>query len=279
MHEINIVPQAPVAAFDSIVSGCEPLDIRISNTSSGTDIPGTAFLWNFGDGTQSTAKEPLHTFFNHGTYRVELAVTGPGGTSYKSRIVKVYPSPRANFDVAPNVVFVNDERVRMFNLSQGADRYLWEFGDGDTSGLKEPFHKYMKAGVYDITLHTWSDNGCANTFILAPAVTVRPAGELRFSNVFTPNKEGPVERTDLPTGGTEIDQFFFPPVRDEVTNYKLQIFNRWGVLVFESRNINVPWNGYYKGKLCPQGVYVWIVEGKYATGKPFRKAGDITLLH
>jgi len=41
----------------------------------------------------------------------------------------------------------------------------------------------------------------------------------------------------------------------------------------------VPWNGYYKGKLCPQGVYVWYVEGKYANGKPFKKVGDVTLLH
>jgi gliding motility-associated-like protein len=83
----------------------------------------------------------------------------------------------------------------------------------------------------------------------------------------------------LPTGGIEIDQFFFPPIREKVINYKLQIFNRLGVLIFQSDNINIPWNGYYKGKLCPQGVYVWYVEGKYANGKPFKKVGDVTLLH
>ena len=63
-----------------------------------------------------------------------------------------YPSPKAYFEVSPTFVFVNDEKVRCFNLSQGADYYLWEFGDGDTSKVKEPFHKYMEAGVYDITL-------------------------------------------------------------------------------------------------------------------------------
>jgi gliding motility-associated-like protein len=114
---------------------------------------------------------------------------------------------------------------------------------------------------------------------MSPAVTVEPAGVLRFSTVFTPNKDGPIERTDLPTGGTEIDQFFFPPIREKVLNYKLQIFNRWGTLIFESRDINIPWNGYYKGKLCIQGVYVWFVEGKYANGKPFKQVGDVTLLH
>jgi gliding motility-associated-like protein len=137
----------------------------------------------------------------------------------------------------------------------------------------------MEEGEYDVTLHATSSNGCTDTFILSPAVTVEPAGDLRFSSVFTPNKEGPIERSDLPTGGIELDQFFFPPVREKVLNYKLQIFNRWGTLIFESRDINKPWNGYYKGELCQQGVYVWYVEGKYATGKPFRKIGDITLLH
>ena len=151
-------------------------------------------------------------------------------------------------------VFVNDEKVRCFNLSQGADSYLWEFGDGDTSKVKDPFHKYMEEGVFDITLWAYLNNPngvvCSDKYILSPGVTVEPAGEVRFSTVFTPNKDGPIERTDLPTGGTEIDQFFFPPIREKVINYKLQIFNRLGVLIFQSNDINIPWNGYYKGKLC-----------------------------
>jgi len=137
----------------------------------------------------------------------------------------------------------------------------------------------MEEGVYDITLHAYSSNGCKDSWTLSPGVTVEPAGVIRFSSVFRPNKEGPIERTDLPTGGEEIDQFFFPPIRERVLDYKLQIFNRWGTLIFESHDINVPWNGYYKGKLCKQGVYVWIVEGKYANGQPFKKTGDVTLLH
>ena len=278
-HTVSVLPKAPVAEFDSIPSGCEPLNISIDNTSLNTEIPGTTYRWDFGDGSISTAKNPTYTYFDPGIYRVELTVTGPGGTSTKSQVVNSYPSPKAYFEVSPVVVFVNDEKVRMFNLSQGADSYLWEFGDGDTSKVKEPFHKYMEEGVYDITLWAYSNNGCSDKFILSPGVTVEPAGEVRFSTVFTPNLDGPIDRTDLPTGGIEIDQFFFPPIREKVIDYKLQIFNRLGVLIFESRNINIPWNGYYKGKLCAQGVYVWYVEGKYANGQPFKKVGDVTLLH
>ena len=88
-----------------------------------------------------------------------------------------------------SIVFVNDEKVRFFNLTQGADSYLWEFGDGDTSKVKEPFHKYMEEGVYDITLWAYSNNGCSDKFVLSPGVTVEPAGVLRFSTVFTTESE------------------------------------------------------------------------------------------
>jgi PKD repeat protein len=278
-REIRVVPPQPVAMFEDIPSGCAPWYIKPVNISENIDIPGTKFYWSFGDGSTSTAREPDYTYFTAGDYTVELYIEGPGGTSSYSQRVSAYPSPKAYFEITPERVYVNDERVRCFNLSQGAEWYIWDFGDGDTSKLKEPYHRYMTEGVYDITLWAHSSNGCTDKYILSPAVTVEPVGELRFASVFTPNKTGPVERTDLPTGGVEIDQFFYPSIRERVLEYKLQIFNRWGVLIFESHDINVPWNGYYNNELCPQGVYVWYVEGKYLDGKPFRQAGDVTLLH
>jgi PKD repeat protein len=252
------------------------LNIAVNNTSLNTDTPGTTYRWDFGDGSTSTAKNPTYTYFDPGTYRIELTVTGPGGTSNYSQVINAYPSPKAYFEVSPTFVFVNDEKVRCFNLSQGADSYLWEFGDGDTSKVKEPFHKYMVAGVFDITLWAYSNNGCSDKYVLSPGVTVEKSGDIRFATVFTPNLNGPIEGP--PTTAT-MDQFFYPPIQEKVIDYKLQIFNRLGVLIFESHDINVPWNGYYKGQLCQQGVYVWYVEGKYANGQPFKKVGDITLLH
>ncbi len=279
-HNINVVPPAPFADFDSIPSGCSPLYVNINNTSLHTDVPGTTYHWDFGDGSTSTAKNPTYTYFTAGIYRIELVVTGPGGTSMKSQVVNAYASPKAYFEVTPPTVYVNDERVRCFNLTEevGVTTYLWDFGDGDTSKVKEPYHRYMEEGIYDITLWAYSENGCTDMYILSPAVTVEPVGELRFSTVFIPNKTGPIERTDLPNGGYEADQFFYPPIRQKVLKYKLQIFNRLGVLIFQSDDINVPWNGYYKGNLCQQGVYVWYVEGKYADGKPYKMVGNVTLL-
>ncbi len=278
-RQVTVAPVPPVASFDPVPSGCAPLSININNTSLNTEMPGTTYEWTFGDGSRSTAKNPTYTYFDAGDYKIELIVHGPTKDVSASQVVHVYESPKAFFDITPTFVYVNDEKVRAFNLSEGGTYYKWDFGDGDTSNVKEPYHKYMIPGVFDITLWVTSDNGCVDKYVLSPGVTVEPAGDVRFSTVFTPNKDGEIERTDLPTGGTEIDQFFFPPIREKVENYKLQIFNRLGVLIFESHDINIPWNGYYRSRLCQQGVYVWYVEGKYSNGEPFKKVGDVTLLH
>jgi PKD repeat protein/uncharacterized protein (DUF2141 family) len=281
-HQVNIVPLAPEADFDSIPSGCEPLKIKATNTSLNTDLSGTTYKWDFGDGAVSNAKNPEYLYSDPGSYRVQLTVTGPGGTSTKSQVVHVYATPVALFDVTPKEVYVNDQPVRAFNLSQGADYFVWEWGDGDTSRIEEPFHKYMKSGVYPVSLSAFRDNGngniCFDKYTLTPGITVTPAGELRFASVFRPNTSGEIDGPP-PTGGEAIDQFFFPPLSEKISEYKLQIFNRLGVLIFETDDINEPWNGYYRGKLCPQGVYVWFVEGKYTNGQVYKKVGDITLLH
>jgi len=60
----------------------------------------------------------------------------------------------------------------------------------------------------------------------------------------------------------------------------LQIFNRWGVLIYESHDLKKGWDGYSgSGDLASQGVYVWKATGRYADGEYFDKVGDVTFLH
>jgi PKD repeat protein len=277
-HDVIVTPLAPIASFAHVDGGCEPLYITLDNTSQNL-ISGTTYFWDFGDGNYSTQKNPTYTYQSSGDYTIKLTVTGPGGTSTYSQLVVVSVSPKAFFEVTPTIVFVNDQNVRLVDESTNAVSWVWDFGDGDTSKLKDPFHKYMEEGVYDINLLVTSADGCTDQYILSPAVTVQPAGVIRFASVFTPFLDGPQEPQAGHIPSDQMDNFFFPPIKEKVLNYKLQIFNRLGVLIFVTTDIDHPWNGYYKGKLCPQGVYVWFVEGKYATGKVFKKVGDITLLH
>lgn len=274
-YVVSVLPTAPIADFDSIPGACAPYNVTFTNNS----LYGTSYQWDFGDGGVSYASNPSYEYPLGGIYRVRLTVTGPGGVDYMERLVEVFVNPRALFEAIPDTVFVDDEDVRCFNLSERADSYIWEFGDGDTSMLRDPYHKYRSEGVFPIKLHAYSDNGCYDSYELLPGITVLPAGEIRFATVFRPNKTGPIDGDSRNISSHQVDMLFFPPVKEQIDNYKLQIFNRSGVLIFESNDINVGWNGYYKGQLCMQGVYVWYVEGKYSNGRPFRKVGDITLLH
>ena len=70
----------------------------------------------------------------------------------------------------------------------------------------------------------------------------------------------------------------FHPVASGVASYNLKIYNKVGLLVFESSDIEMGWDGYYKGQLCPPGVYVWKVRGTYRNGQAIVMAGDVTLI-
>jgi hypothetical protein len=60
--------------------------------------------------------------------------------------------------------------------------------------------------------------------------------------------------------------------------YKLEIYTRWGELIYTSDDIGKGWNGYIQDKPAKQDVYVWRVVARFTNGKPYVKAGDLTVL-
>ena len=71
----------------------------------------------------------------------------------------------------------------------------------------------------------------------------------------------------------------FHPVWEGVEEYRLDIYDRWGVLLYISEDVMKGWDGYFQGKLCMQGVYVYKCTGTFSNGKPFMLVGDVTLIH
>jgi gliding motility-associated-like protein len=63
-----------------------------------------------------------------------------------------------------------------------------------------------------------------------------------------------------------------------VSKMSLRIFNRQGLLLFESKNQNIGWDGTYKGNPQPMDAYVWTLEIEYFTGEKLRRRGDVTLI-
>jgi PKD repeat protein len=261
------------AAFDvSASSGCMPLRVKFSNMSVDWD----SCRWIFGDGGNSTEKDPVWLFDIAGEYKVILKVYGPGGSeSFSEKILNVYRRPEAGFEIEPQTPIIPDDPIRFINYSKDAVKYRWEFGDGMVSEAYEPEHKYSRYSSYNVRLIAWSEHGCIDTLLLTDAF----AGSgcfINFPNAFIPNPEGP-------SGGyysSKSDEAaqIFHPVTSGVSEYQLRIFSKIGILIFESNDINTGWDGYHKGQLCEAGVYIWKVRGTYKNGEPFVKMGDITLL-
>jgi hypothetical protein len=120
-----------------------------------------------------------------------------------------------------------------------------------------------------------SEYGCSDTLTVSNAFT-GSANFIKFPNAFIPNPNGP--SSGYYSTSSDEEGHVFHPFFSGVSEYQLKIFSRPGVLIFESNDINIGWDGYYKGQLCQSGVYIWKVRGNYINGEPFTKMGDLTLL-
>jgi len=273
---VVIDPPLPVAGFIGEQSGCQPVTVEFINTSEF----GVQFLWDFGDGASSAAENPVHTYFNPGTYTVSLTVVGPGGDTdveVKESLIEVYPQAGAFFTANPLNVTVPSNPVNFFNLSYNATEYLWDFGNGETSTEHSPQYYYQNVGVYEVTLIANNEYNCPDTFRLQDPIIAEGGGQIVFPNAFTPSTNGSSGGYfDLSQNLYNNDIFF--PLQEGVEEYQLLIFNRWGELIFESREVNRGWDGYYKDELCKQDVYVWKVRAKFTDGNSVQRAGDVTLI-
>jgi PKD repeat protein len=255
----------------SVTEGCAPLKVVFKSRSLLYD----SCRWTFGDGGHSYEKNPEWLFDVEGEYEVMLQVYGrSGGQLISTALIKVHPKPLAHFEITPENAVVPDDEITFVNYSANAEKYKWDFGDGNTSELFEPKHFYSKYGNYNVRLIAYSEYGCYDSLVVQNAFG--SGYFIRFPNAFIPNPNGP-------SGGyysksSDEYAYVFHPAHSGVSSYQLRIFSRRGLLVFESNDVSIGWDGYYKGQLCDPGVYVWKVRGNYINGEPFTLMGDVTLL-
>ena len=256
----------------SVIEGCSPLKVRFTTKSSSYE----SFRWTFGDGGYSEEKEPEWIFDLPGDYEVTLRLYSSNSLkAVSSSIIKVYPVPVARFEVVPADVLQPGENVTFYNYSTGAEKFKWIFGDGSTSDQSEPGHSYTKKGNYAIRLIATSEYGCSDTLVVQNAFDAEKYF-IEFPNAFIPNPGGP--SNGYYSAKTDESASIFHPEADGISEYQLKIFSKHGILIFESNDINIGWDGYYNSQRCDPGVYIWKVRGNFINREPFTKMGDVTLL-
>jgi gliding motility-associated-like protein len=76
-----------------------------------------------------------------------------------------------------------------------------------------------------------------------------------------------------------INRIFKPQTPSEqITEYSMEILDRWGGVLFQSSNIDTGWNGESRGEPLPQGVYLYRISLTQGNGRQFEKIGTITLI-
>jgi PKD repeat protein len=190
------VPQASFTADKN--SGPVPLTVQFTDISTGSP---TSWSWNFGDGVTSTTRNPSHTFTSAGTYYVTLTVSSACGSSTSdSYVVTPCQAPTATFAVDINTGPV-PLTVHFSDTSTGSPTaWSWNFGDGITSGERNPAHIFTLEGSYQVNMSASNSCGQTSTSQII-SVTACPIPQSSFS--FTPSTGAaplPIQFTDTSTG-------------------------------------------------------------------------------
>jgi PKD repeat protein len=159
-HAVTAYEWTPVAAFTAdVTSGDKPLTVQFTDLSTNTP---TQWSWQFGDGQTSTDRNPVHTYTDTGTYTVTLTAKNPKGqhTVIKTNYVTVEELPPVTAFTVDHTYTIVGQDVQFTDQSQNnPTQWVWTFGDGTTSSLKNPRHTYTDPGTYTVTLRVTNEKG------------------------------------------------------------------------------------------------------------------------
>ena len=202
--------------------------------------------WKFGDGGSSKRISPSYTYAQDGLYSVSLSVTSPIGcrtdTLYQD-LIRIKPTPNAAFAVEPPEVTNVFPDFRLQDQSTDALRWLWQFGDGRQYTDRNPSTAARDLGTLRITQFAYNNFGCQDSS--SQILRILPEVRYFLPNAFTPN------------GDSVNDELRAVGIFAGMRNFRINVWNRWGEMVFQSSDPQDTWNGlkFNQGSELPVGVY------------------------
>lgn len=263
---LDVYPRPLVDFAPDIRQACDSATVTFLNNS----VPaGSSYLWEFPDGSTSVVENPAH-WFSNGIWGAALTVTSPEGCVAAANLpslVTILPTPVASFITEPNITLVDylllsQASIMFINTSPFyAQSVDWSFGNGDSAYVGQVVYTYPAAGLYEITMTAYNAFGCHDDTTQSLLILDDPA--LWVPTGFTPNGDG------------LNDVFSIAGI--EVKTFAIDIFDRWGKLVFHTDDISTSWDGRVGGEAATEGVYVYKIEAATNTG-PVHKSGSVTLI-
>lgn len=265
---VSVSPLPDISFSADKVSGCGPLCVTLTNTTPNT----YSLTWNFGDNTAGSINTPeQHCYTNAGSFNVSLIVTDNNGCSNsltQNNYITVFPNPVANFSSLPQPATIVNPTVSFNDLSSGATSWFWSFGEitNPTSTQQNPQYTYADTGSYAVTLIVNNEFGCSDT--ITDYIKILQDFIIYVPNTFSPN-------------GDNKNEIFIPVLSGiNPDEYKLLIFDRWGIQIYETNSPLTGWNGKVNGTGDPVQIdtYVWKLYVRDINSKRHNYVGHVNVI-
>ncbi|NQV03272.1 MAG: PKD domain-containing protein [Bacteroidia bacterium] len=252
----------PVADFGNTIP-CQGDPTEFTDLSAVADTVFGFWRWNFGVPgivtDTSNVQDPIYIYDSTGTYNVRMIVQDLNGCMDTiDSTLTVNVTPLSTFNITEYIDGMNG-KLQLENLSTGADNYLWNFGNGQSSDEENPIITYTEDGTYIIELISLNEFGCTDTTFFEY--------ELLFKGLYIPNAFAPTS--------TNLAVRLFKPVGINLKKYHIQVFNSSGHFMWESIKIDSQgrpidgWDGTFNGVVLPQGNYMWKVSATFIDDSPW----------
>jgi len=238
-----------------------------SSIPSPGSIPATGYYWDFGGFGFSVSKDTSIVFPSEGIYNITHVVTSSNGcVSTITQSVNITPKPKAKFIYTNNSTQSLETNIAFTDSSNSAVSWSWNLGNGQTSNIQNPIGTYAANGTYTVSLTITDQFGCSDTYTTLVRISniVSELTQL-IPNMITPNNDGKNDFWRL-----DFINVYYPKA-------EIQIYNRWGELLFESTGYSNAWDGSYKGTPLPVGAYYYTINLNDPKDTKIYK-GTVTLL-
>ncbi len=159
------------AAFTAASTACVGVPVTLTNTSSPAP---ESVVWDFGDGTTSSAISAIKIYSTPGIYKIKLISNFKSCSDSAIRTITIAGGPTVDFDASNLVGCKLPHAVDFTNKSINGVSYLWNFGDGSASTWQTPSHTYTVYGNYSVKLVVTNANGCKDSLVKNALVKVVP---------------------------------------------------------------------------------------------------------
>ncbi|WP_410507017.1 PKD domain-containing protein [Methanosarcina hadiensis] len=225
----------PITAFSATQTiGSAPFTVSFTDESTGSP---TSWKWTFGDGGNSTEKNPVYTYNKPGRYNVTLTASNANGGNALTKFGYVYVSgdlnaPVSRFSASP-ASGKTPLTVRFTDESTGSpSSWRWTFGDGSNSIEQNPVHTYNKSGQYTVSLTASNTNG-SNTLTKLRFIAVSSVSDAPVTNFSASPASGKapftVRFTDQSTGSPTSWKWTFGDGGNSTEKDAVYTYNKSGL--------------------------------------------------